>query len=273
MKYRFLIPLLFTCLISSFVEAQDQPDQKPEKTEKASSKSKKDVFTKEMTSNDPMKDISPEIAVVVEYISIDHATANQLLSQHAAEPDGAGKIRDILESMLDEETAELKETVWLRSLSGQRAKTESILESIYPTEYDPAEIPNIVGSIDSSPDGGEGGARTYMTYAGPTAFECRNVGTTLEMDPVLSADNNLIDISLAPEIVEKIGDDYFTREGFEHTSRGIEHMGMPVFYTIKDSTQLTVVPGKYHLLGLHTPHDDPGKRILVLLRADLISFE
>ncbi len=275
--YRFLVPFLFVSLLSSILEGQEQVDPKAAETKEASTKKKKDVFTKEMTTNDPMKDISPEVAVVLEYISLDHSTANQLLSQHAAKPDGADKIRDILEAMLDEETAELKETVWLRSASGNRAKTESILESIYPSEFDPAEIPNIVGSVGSSTgaesDGDGSVARTYMTSGNPTAFECRNVGTTLEMDPVLAADNTLIDLSLAPEIVEKIGVDYYTRDGFEHTSRGIEHMWMPVFYTMKDSTQLTVAPGKYHLLGLHTPHDDPGKRILVLLRADLISFE
>ncbi len=277
MIYRFFIPLFFVSLLASTLEAQEKADSKASETKDASVKKKKDVFTKEMTANEPMRDISPEVAVVLEYISLDHAAANQLLSQHAAEPDGADKIRDILEGMLDEETAELKETVWLRSSSGNRAKTESIIESIYSTEFDPAEIPNTVGSVGSSsgvePDGDGSLARTYMTSANPTAFETRHVGTTLEMDPVLGADNTLIDLSLAPEIVEKIGVDYFTREGFEHTSRGIDHMWVPVFYTMKDSTQLTVAPGKYHLLGLHTPHEDPSKRILVLLRADLISFD
>ena len=276
MIYRFLVPALFVSLLSSTLAGQEKADPKAAEAKEAAVKKKKDVFTKEMTGNDPMKDISPEVAVVLEYISLDHAAANQLLSQHAAKPDGADKIRDILEAMLDEETAELKETVWLRSSSGNRAKTESILESIYPTEFDPAEIPNTVGSVASSSgpkSDGEGSlARSYMTSGNPTAFDCRHVGTTLEMDPVLGADNTLIDLSLAPEIVEKIGVDYFTRDGFEHTSRGIEHMWMPVFYTMKDSTQLTVAPGKYHLLGLHTPHEDPAKRILVLLRADLISF-
>jgi hypothetical protein len=276
-NYRFLIPFLFVFLAFHFAAGQEPTPNKKTAAEKPLAKEKKNVFTKEMIANDPMQDISPEIGVMVEYISVDHSTANQLLSEHAAKSGGAEAIRDILETMLDEETAELKETVWLRSTSGDRAKTESVIESIYPTEFDPAEVPNVVGSVGLGSNGGtdeEGGlARNYMTSGNPTTFECRNVGTTLEMDPVISADRTVIDLSLAPEIVEKIGADYFTREGFEHTSRGIEHMWMPVFYTMKDFTQIMVAPGKYHLLGLHTPHDDPTKRVLVLLRADLISFD
>lgn len=277
MNYRFLVSLLLVSFTFCFAEGQESSDKKAVETEGAPAKEKKNVFTKEMVTNDPMKDIAPEIAVLIEYISLDHSTANQLISEYVAKPDGADEIRNILESMLDKETAELKETVWVRGCSGQRSKTQSILEMIYPTEYDPPAIPNIVGNVGSektsAPEALGSVARAYMTSAGATAFECRNVGTTLEMDPVLSPDNKVIDLSLAPEIVERIGEDYFTREGFEHTSRGIEHMGMPVFYTMKDSTQLLVAPGKYHLLGIHTPHDDPDKRILVLLRADLISFE
>ncbi len=274
---KIIAAFLLVSLVLSSLNGQEASEKAVEKEQKNTAKEKKDVFTKEMVKNDPMKDITPEISLIVEYISVDHAVANQLISQHVGKPSGADEIRDILEGMLDKGTAVLKETVWLRGLSGQRSKTESILETIYPTEFDPPEIPNIVGSAGSvkgaNSEDGDVPARTYMTAAGPTAFECRNVGTTLEMDPVLANDHAFIDISLAPEIVEKIGDDYFTRDGFEHTSRGIEHMGMPVFYTIKDSTSLTVAPGKYHFLGIHTPHDDSSKRVLVLLRADLISFE
>lgn len=277
MNYRFLVSLLLISFTFCFAEGQESSDQKAKNAEKAPDKEKKNVFTKEMVTNDPMKDIAPEIAVLVEYISLDHSTANQLISEYVAKPDGADQIRDILEGMLDKKTAELKETVWVRGCSGQRSKTESIFEMFYPSEYDPPEVPNVVGSVGSektpASEAGSSLARTYLTSANPTAFECRNVGTTLEIDPVLTADNSLIDLSLAPEIVEKIGEDYFTREGFEHTSRGIEHMGMPVFYTMKDSTQITIAPGKYHFLGIHTPHDDPDKRVLVLLRADLIPFE
>ena len=88
--------------------------------------------------------------------------------------------------------------------SGQRAKIEIIREFIYPTEYDPPEIPTNFGSLGGT--FGTGGTVTGggfpVTPATPTAFETRNTGVTLEVDPVLGADEFTIDLNLAPEVVE-----------------------------------------------------------------------
>ena len=87
--------------------------------------------------------------------------------------------------------------------SGQRAKVEVIREFIYPTEYDPPEIPNqIGGTVGGIGAGGGVGGGFPVTPANPTAFETRNTGVTLEVDPVIGADNFTIDLNLAPEVVE-----------------------------------------------------------------------
>ncbi len=134
--------------------------------------------------------------------------------------------------------------------SGQRAKIEVIREFIYPTEYDPPEIPNQVGTTGiTGPLGGSTGTFP-VTPATPTAFETRNTGVTLEVDPVLGADNFTIDLNLSPEVVEFEG---FINYGSPISSAGFNAAGqaqqvvitenrieMPVFNTRKVTTQVTI---------------------------------
>jgi len=145
--------------------------------------------------------------------------------------------------------------------SGQRAKIEVIREFIYPTEYDPPEIPNQFGG--SVALGGGGGTTTGggfpVTPATPTAFETRNTGVTLEVDPVLGADEFTIDLNLAPEVVEFDG---FINYGSPILTSSVNALGlvqpvvvtenrieMPVFNTRKVTTQVTIWDGQTVALG------------------------
>lgn len=146
--------------------------------------------------------------------------------------------------------------------SGQRAKIEVIREFIYPTEYDPPEIPNQFGGTATL--GGLPGAVTTgggfpVTPATPTAFETRNTGVTLEVDPVLGADEFTIDLNLAPEVVEFDG---FINYGSPIQTTSINALGliepvtitenrieMPIFNTRKVTTQVTIWDGQTVALG------------------------
>lgn len=91
--------------------------------------------------------------------------------------------------------------------SGERSKIEVIREFIYPTEYEPPELPNSVGGGDNfnDPLGGQQGntvQSTPVTPAHPTAFETRNVGVTLEVEPTVGPNKQFIELSLRPELVE-----------------------------------------------------------------------
>ncbi len=95
------------------------------------------------------------------------------------------------------------------SRSGERSKIEIIREFIYPTEYEPPELPNSfgvgsgLGAID--PITGlpvQSQSSFPVTPAHPTAFETRNVGVTLEVEPTVGPDRRFIELSLKPELVE-----------------------------------------------------------------------
>lgn len=144
--------------------------------------------------------------------------------------------------------------------SGQRAKIEVIREFIYPTEYDPPEIPNQFGSIGTTTAGGtSSGGGFPVTPATPTAFETRNTGVTLEVDPVLGADEFTIDLNLAPEVVEFDG---FINYGSPIQTTAVNALGfvvpvtitenrieMPIFNTRKVTTQVTIWDGQTVALG------------------------
>ncbi len=140
--------------------------------------------------------------------------------------------------------------------SGNRAKIEVIREFIYPTEYDPPEIPNQIG-------GGQGGGVINfvpVTPATPTAFETRNTGVTLEVDPVLGADEFTIDLNLSPEVVEFEGfinygspingpTNFIAGIGPVPTILTANRIEMPIFSTRRVSTQVTIWDGQTVALG------------------------
>ncbi|MCB1232010.1 MAG: type II and III secretion system protein [Verrucomicrobiae bacterium] len=143
--------------------------------------------------------------------------------------------------------------------SGQRAKIEVIREFIYPTEYDPPEIPNQIGG-STSLTGGGGVSSFPVTPATPAAFETRNTGVTLEVDPVIGGDDFTIDLNLAPEVVEFEG---FINYGSPINSSSIDpvtgagttvqltenRIEMPIFSTRKVTTQVTIWDGQTVALG------------------------
>jgi general secretion pathway protein D len=152
---------------------------------------------------------------------------------------------------------------------GLPARIEIIREFIYPTEYDPPELPNSVGN-DAINGGGGGGipgtpltpatVTTFpVTPATPAAFDTKNVGVTLEVDPVVGPNGFTIDLTLTPEVVEFEG---FINYGNPITSGAIDGLGrptqvvitenrieMPIFSTRRVKTQVTVWDGQTVAIG------------------------
>ncbi len=227
---------------------------------------------------------SAQVGVLIEYFKLDHRAANKLIRKFSSKASNAQELRDILGEMTKKNGAELFETGWVRCRSGQRAKTESIREDIDPSSYDQPEIQNVVDTVtaikeenaptpikaDQKPEQTQvQKASLYMTAATPTDFKTKHVGLTLEVDPVIMKGNKIIDLSFSTEIITRLPDQHFTRPGFESTARGIENISMPSFYIMKTTTQIKAIPGNYNLLAIHPPHDEPDKRIIVLLKTDL----
>jgi general secretion pathway protein D len=139
--------------------------------------------------------------------------------------------------------------------SGQKATIEIIREFIYPTEYEPPELPNSVGQTSGTSfvGGGTSGGSFPVTPATPTAFETRNTGVTLEIEPTIGENDFVIDLRFVPEIVEFEG---FINYGSPIQTSGTDLLGnstttvvtenrieMPVFSVRRVNTALTIYDG------------------------------
>ncbi|MEI8039010.1 MAG: Amuc_1098 family type IV pilus outer membrane protein [Verrucomicrobiota bacterium] len=133
--------------------------------------------------------------------------------------------------------------------SGQASKVEILREFIYPTEYEPPQVPQTATS----------GAAMPVTPATPTAFQKRDVGIVLEVLPVADAAKRAIDITLNPSFSSFDG---FVNYGSpisttERNALGIQttvvltanQILMPIFNTQKLATQLTVADGATIVVG------------------------
>ena len=133
--------------------------------------------------------------------------------------------------------------------SGQASNIAIVREFIYPTEYEPPELPTQVGS----------GGGTPVTPATPTAFEKKDVGITLEVLPVVGPERRFIDISINPSFIEfdgyvNYGSPINTAvDGLLGAGGTVEltknSILMPIFSTQKTSTQLTVADGSTVAFG------------------------
>ncbi len=138
--------------------------------------------------------------------------------------------------------------------SGQIAKIEAVREFIYPTEYDPPELPNNVGNVDAL-----GGFP--VTPAFPTSFETELLGTVLEVDPIVSQDGTLIELNIDATFKELIG---FVNYGVLILSGPLENPNggtndsvvltdnqilQPVFETRREKTSVSVYDGQSLVIG------------------------
>ncbi len=161
-----------------------------------------------------------------------------------------GQFQTIMRGLDQQKGVDVMARPSILTRSGQASSILIAREFIYPTEYEPPELPTSVGT------GSDGGFP--VTPATPTAFETRELGISLEVLPVADANKRYVDITLNPSITEFEG---FVNYGSPITSPVSGLFGttsvtltenqilMPVFNTQKTSTQLTIADGSTIAFG------------------------
>lgn len=220
-------------------------------------------FTTRAHAADP---VSPLIEITVDYVQMTAEDAGALLHGKDA-PVTSLAWHETLVKVIKEGKGKLVGSISVSTKSGQRATSESIQEHIYPTEYAAAK-----GRQSDSPPVPAG--LTGVDLPTATSFEMRPVGIRLEVDPVLSADNSLIDLNLAPEAVIHLGDKAILKLPHETGEREVQ--SMPEFYSMKNTTAVAMRPGGTALCGMNTPPNEDGTpnhelRILCLVTARLVT--
>jgi len=147
--------------------------------------------------------------------------------------------------------------------SGQRAVIEIVREFRYPTTFTPPQIPSISTTATTTTIVGQN--PVVPVVAAPTtpqAFETRNTGVTLEVEPVVGPDGVTIDLNLVPQVVEFEG---FINYGSPINAIGVSTIAgiqvsapivltnnvinQPIFSTRKVTTNVSVWDGQTVVLG------------------------
>lgn len=133
--------------------------------------------------------------------------------------------------------------------SGQRATIEIVREFKYPTEYNPPQLPSVGSSVITSTLGGTTSS-AVVTPTTPTAFEVRNTGVSLEVEPTVGGDGSTIDLNLVPQVTEFEGFiNYGSPIYSADTLLTANVINQPIFSTRKVQTSVTVWDGQTVMLG------------------------
>lgn len=148
--------------------------------------------------------------------------------------------------------------------AGQQAILKSVREFIYPTEYDPPEIPTQVGNVNANNNNnnnnqGPSSSFAPMTPANPTAFETRELGSLVQVEGTIGPDNYTIDLTMTPEVSRFEG---FVNYGspvrqYETNAAGQVYVAqevqnrilMPVFKVLRNSVNVSVYSGQTIVVG------------------------
>lgn len=211
--------------------------------------------------------VQRNLSLRFEDFSLDLATAAELQRADL----GDEELYRRLIAMVGKKEARQESMTVVRSRSGNKALAESILETIYATEFEPPELPNTVGvsisppkpaaevpapdtvpetdKLDQAVEAAQlDGLRTPAT---PTSFETRNSGRTVEVEPTASADWSIIDLRFAC--------DYVLHVGTSKHGQGLSEAEMPEFEVQRSNSAVTVTPGKPFLCG--TVNRPPNSKV------------
>jgi len=147
----------------------------------------------------------------------------------------SGQVQMIMRGLSQKKGADIMTAPSVVALPGQNATIEIIREFIYPTEYEPPELPNQVGGgigNQHNGGGGGGGAGFPVTPATPSAFDTKNTGVTLEVEAQIDANDSIIELRFTPTIVEFEG---FINYGSPITAPATDALGNPVQIVITEN--------------------------------------
>jgi general secretion pathway protein D len=154
-----------------------------------------------------------------------------------------GQVQVIMRGLSQKKGVDLMAQPSVTTRSGQAASIQLVDKFIYPTEYEPPELPN---------SGGGSIATAIVIPATPTAFETRDLGVSLEVLPVADANRRYVNVTLNPVITDFDG---FVNYGspINQTSTGLtgpitqvlteNQILMPIFSVRKANTNVVVADG------------------------------
>jgi len=108
----------------------------------------------------------------------------------------------VIRALSQQKGVDLMSAPKVTTKNGNKATIKMIREFPFPAEFDPPQVPEQNNQIGGGADGGVIMIGGLVAPSTPSAFERRDLGVSLEVEPQVGADNYTIELSLSPEVVE-----------------------------------------------------------------------
>ncbi|MEP6670884.1 MAG: hypothetical protein ABJF10_17125 [Chthoniobacter sp.] len=186
------------------------------------------------------------VCVDLQMVALEEAKAMELIPEFQSENEV--KIEAAwrkLQVMIKTREATLLAWPMVRTVDGSRAVSETIVEKRYPTEFEPPHEPRTFGPPIPEP-----GHINEATVEGtPNAFETRNTGVTLEVEPTVLSQGKRIYLRLEPSRTELLRmEDYGPVLTVHNT---LISAPQPLFASPRTHLDLTVRSGQRQLIAAH----------------------
>jgi len=150
------------------------------------------------------------VSICIETFSVD---LGDVAALYHGQPNDAALYKE-LTSRVAKGKAKLEHFAVLRARSGERAELKNTSELIYPGSYVPTTDPKETQSAPTSPETAPKPSTPAATPAPeappapvskgllvPTDFQTRESGFTLEIEPTIGSDDNIVDLRIKPVFV------------------------------------------------------------------------
>lgn len=191
-----------------------------------------DTARPEVPTNIPP--IPLNIELELSFYSLDREAARQILSEGFKDESCYNAVK----ALAGKNEAKLERVAVLKTKLGQRAVVEEVKEVRYATGF----------GLGSSGTNASASAKADVV---PTAFETRNAGLTLEVEPTLDSSGKVLDINMVPQLVSYEGD-------LRRSDGGAQVEPQPLFETRKIVTALDTPIGEHAFIGTYSDPGDDG---------------
>jgi hypothetical protein len=268
-----LISLFIACLCTSMLLWAKQPD--PANGVPGEAEADAEAQAREMLQAAANANFPKFVRVQVEFIEMPHETLTRLLYMNKPGSADAALLRDSVQDEVEKGDAAILETVIGSARSGERSLVESVEEIIYPTEFLPSSAPSTAnaGSGETEPAAEPAAKARVVAPPTPSAFETRNLGTTLEIEPTIGGNDKIIDLRFSPTLTWHCGESVWMerKDGLGDLAR----VQTPKFYSLRLTTAQTCLDGQYMMVAAISPKDaagvtDRSRKVMVFVKCDIL---
>ena len=113
----------------------------------------------------------------------------------------------VIRALSQQKGVDLMSAPKVTTKSGNKATVKIVRDFPYPESFEPPDVPESTGGSGGSSNSNSNAQSSLVvtsaiiTPANPTEFTTRELGVTLEVEPVVGADNYTIDLYLSPRVV------------------------------------------------------------------------